>query len=56
MHLTFCQYLWTVCRNCLMRSFIITVPPQGDHIKGDDLGSAFGICATERYGVLCGNL
>jgi len=25
--------------------------PQGGHIKGDDLGSAFGICATEKYRV-----
>jgi hypothetical protein len=39
-----------------MRSFMITAPPQGDHIKGDNLGHAYGVCATERYRVLCGNL
>lgn len=35
---------------------MFTAPHQGDNIKGDDLGSAFGICATERYRVLCGNM
>jgi hypothetical protein len=39
-----------------MRSFVINAPLHDGQIKGDDVGSAFGICATERYRVLCGNL
>jgi len=32
---------------------MITVPPQGDHIKGDDLGSAFGISTAVKDTEFC---
>ena len=32
---------------------MITVPPHGDHVKGDDLDSAFGICTTVRDTEFC---